>query len=862
MPISFFSNGTIATEKLPEYKEFANSTFYEPVDVAILKLLATDARIHPSSQAILTGLIAKVKKGRLHSTHIQKVRCYERGISRFYPKNDASMTTLSRKIKHTMFQYMGWQDIDMKVGHPSIAVSIGDMCSLNLPAIKEYIASRPRIIQEVSEYYSMEGEAVLDTEDVKMLFNLTIYGGGMTTWRNNIRDGDENKDRPPKKLADKPTHPFVQRFITDRNLLMDFIFKKNTSLFEGIKQEYPEMTEAQALHKNKRTLMSAFFGIIENHCLYMAFKFLKKNKVINFTTAQLEYDGMGIPPNELYKLDEQMVNKLNQQIVSETGLSHICFTMKKYSDVLWDVIDKRKAMEGKDDVGGCVRSDKEAAERLFQLYPHWVSCAKELWVFDDSTGLWMNDKTTINKVVSRYSDDLHIANPQSGEKSDKSYGNTKSMRDSLIAFLPELCANNNWIVDKQTSSLGYVLYNNGYYNSATMEFITEFNPDIVFHGKIYQDWREHDSEEQKYMADVKQRMFYTPLGQKVADYMILYFALALMGIRLKKFFFLLGNTNCGKSKLTLALMRSLGDYVGIFNAENLSFSNSSADEGQKMRWALLLQHSRIIISNEVKIENEVKMNGNMIKKLSGGDPLVGRTHGKEEVSFIPTFLPVCCANDMAEIAPYDNAVDARLRVMGFNKTYVENPTEDDHLKMDENLDAEIETKRFQRAFLGIFIETYQKYKRGELTMDEPEEVKASKANWIGDDNDLMSRFQDQFEITNSKEDFTASCEMSTWLTKAKLGASQKKMAIDLQQHCKRKRLNNVASGTKWVNRVKTRGWYGVMKIVPIYGGSVDFQGCLFPGETVEEFEEEPEPEPEPVKKKLSYRKKGADETKM
>jgi hypothetical protein len=103
-----------------------------------------------------------------------------------------------------------------------------------------------------------------------------------------------------------------------------------------------------------------------------------------------------------------------------------------------------------------------------------------------------------------------------------------------------------------------------------------------------------------------------------------------MGDIQKRILFGLGGTNCGKSIITTAIMLSCGDYVGSFNAENLAHKNNVDDEAKSMRWAMLLRYKRLIFSNEMK--TKIVLNGNMIKKISsGGDTLIGRTHGKEEL---------------------------------------------------------------------------------------------------------------------------------------------------------------------------------------------------------------------------------------
>jgi hypothetical protein len=205
------------------------------IDIPLLKLLEKNERIHPTQQDLVNKLLKKVKNGKLPVRYVQKVLCHDKKVGRFYPKDDLSMTPLGRKIKHTMFKYLGHIDIDMKVGHPSIAVSVADMCMLELPKIKEYISNRDGIVREVARYYTVEGEEELTKDDVKLLFNSFIYGGGFSTWKREMAEGTEQ--RAPKKIADKPLQSFVKGFLDNRNTLMDFVFQKNTALFEGIKQQ-------------------------------------------------------------------------------------------------------------------------------------------------------------------------------------------------------------------------------------------------------------------------------------------------------------------------------------------------------------------------------------------------------------------------------------------------------------------------------------------------------------------------------------------------------------------------------------------------------------------------------------------------
>ena len=352
-------------------------------------------------------------------------------------------------------------------------------------------------------------------------------------------------------------------------------------------------------------------------------------------------------------------------------------------------------------VDGCLH-DKAAAEKLFRLYPHWITCQGEMYVFDYTTGMYSSNTIIYNKIISQHSDFLHImlkdeTHNKEWYRSDcRSYGNTSVMLDKIITLLKTLNINNDWLKQSQSSSLGKILFENGYYDFMERKFYDKFNHDYVFFGKIHHTFQAFLDEDLQYMESIKQRLFYNSLGKDVGDYFILNLARGLSGECMKRILFAIGDTNCGKGVITSATSLSIGDYFGSFNAESIAHRETSQDEAQIMRWVMLLRYKRIIISNEMK--SGITLNGNFIKKIaSGGDPLIGRTHCKEETEFNTHFLPIVLDNDMSKITPYDDAVDTRVRCLSFNKSFVDREPENElELKMDLNIKEELKGLRFQR----------------------------------------------------------------------------------------------------------------------------------------------------------------------
>jgi hypothetical protein len=461
-----------------------------------------------------------------------------------------------------------------------------------------------------------------------------------------------------------------------------------------------------------------------------------------------------------------------------------------------------------------VKNDMEAAQKVFELHPHWVCCENELFVFNLDTGMWDNSTTAHRESIVKYSKHLYLLHEtKDGFRASKtkSYGNTLTLMDKIPPLIRTFCVDNNWIKTSQYTSLGKILFLNGYYDFQESLFYSKekygFDPKIVFMGKIHNNFENFTTEDMEYMEDVKQRLFYNSLGKEVGDYTILQLARGLAGDMMKRILFGLGPSNTGKGVLTTALMLACGDYIGSFNAENLAYRQSSNDEAQIMRWAMLLRYKRIVISNEIK--STVELNGNMIKKIaSGGDPLIGRNHGGKETEFIAQFLPFVLANDLPNFKPYDDAVDNRVRVIGYNKSYVDEPSNLFELKKDDNIKNELKELRFQRVFVGLLIRAYLEYKtNGEP--DDPAEVLQAKENWVAQDNSVIDTFMKDYEITNNPTDFIYSSQIEDWIESNKMGISMKKFGMELKKYCAIRDFKEVVSKDKKDSGRSLKAWVGV-----------------------------------------------------
>ena len=116
--LGFLENYTIDLSKLPEYDDF-KAPFTVHFEKQICDLLAsgysskiTDVMISSFKNNVLPNIRDDNKLTVLHNNR--------HGLGRYYSNNDTSPCCHTKFIKHTVFSYQDWLDIDMSKGHASI----------------------------------------------------------------------------------------------------------------------------------------------------------------------------------------------------------------------------------------------------------------------------------------------------------------------------------------------------------------------------------------------------------------------------------------------------------------------------------------------------------------------------------------------------------------------------------------------------------------------------------------------------------------------------------------------------------------------------------------------------------------------
>ncbi|EJV41779.1 phage/plasmid primase, P4 family [Bacillus toyonensis] len=213
-------------------------------------------------------------------------------------------------------------------------------------------------------------------------------------------------------------------------------------------------------------------------------------------------------------------------------------------------------------------------------------------------------------------------------------------------------------------------------------------------------------------------------------------------------YFLFGDGRNGKSVFINMIQKLLGEYSA--NAETSSFVKTNSSGGANSDIARLCG-SRFVASSE--IEDGKSLDEQLVKKITGCEPITARFMYKDFFDFIPEFKIVFATNYKPNIKGGDNGIWRRVKLIPF--TYVI-PKEDVDYYLEDKLSLEMS------GILNWALEGCIKWQKERLI--EPKRVKDA-TNSYKEESDPILPFIDEMCFSDNSVKTTAKKifeEYKTW----------------------------------------------------------------------------------------------------
>ena len=242
-----------------------------------------------------------------------------------------SLTGISRKVKNTLYHYMGWKDWDFVASHPSILSLLGKILRINTPFLDEWINDKDPIVKMLSDHHSVEGHPALEKDHIKTLISAALYGGGIATWGNGKWENTKlitkgvRQGRPPMEVRNVGDNLDVRQHWRQEHVWFNGLKKECKAITELLWKKNPKFIDLVCNKTlpdwgKQNQFMSYYLGVIENDCLYHTYNYFVNNNMIEVRKCALAFDGFTAysPPSTDF---DYHIPKCNDYIFKMTGFS-------------------------------------------------------------------------------------------------------------------------------------------------------------------------------------------------------------------------------------------------------------------------------------------------------------------------------------------------------------------------------------------------------------------------------------------------------------------------------------------------------------------------------------------------------------
>ena len=626
--------------------------------------------------------------------------CVDDLFGRLYPKRERGGSTpslqgLKRDVRKAL-AHDQYTDVDMVNAHPVILGQLFLKLGLACPALERYVDEREAVLAETG----------LGRDEAKQAFITLMYGG-------------ERKD---------PT-PFMAEFREE------FLTNATAVLASEAYERYRTLAEAKKPANVLGCGISFVAQDLERQLVCCAIQTLQSK---GYEVGTIIHDGFLV--RSLLVKDQDLRDA--EEAVRWTHGYEVRFVKNSLGDfdesALWDPTDED---EGDADAASHTDLARAFLEWLEDRGHRLVRAEKKIYWYDPEHGVYLESEKL--RRVRRYMN----ACPALPKANRGETGFQSKLIVQIEGLLEDDPAFHDKIID---TTLRKIPFSNGVYCCETQRLV-DYDADMYF---LEKGSVEYDPQSEALKAEVYQRAFLDVFGtEEIARYVLRSLARAMAGETEDKVFFIVkGRTNSGKGLLTLLISKAFFNKFGNINATNFCQKRTDGDMAKMDSWKCQTRHKRIGVANEAPKKRGCGLNGDAIKRASGGDHHTARTNGVDEMTFFMETTFWLFVNDMPSIEDCDEATAERLRVIPTAYKYLlddKYEAEKDKAyvrRADPTIKSEwIKRPEVIRAFAQLVCEAYENTRP-----EAPAAILETSAKYLEDDN-VDAKIQALFDPADPDE---------------------------------------------------------------------------------------------------------------
>ena len=339
------------------------------------------------------------------------------------------------------------------------------------------------------------------------------------------------------------------------------------------------------------------------------------------------------------------------------------------------------------------------------------------------------------------------------------------------------------------SNLHCLVFDDGIYDFKEQQFFEhgQYPKDIYPINTIHKKFNDQVSEQDLQYID---KIFFQKIFGQYSEEFKTFIARGLAGeINDKHWIQIRGERNSGKSKLFRFVSLSFENYVGWSSWGNFTVTENGDDNAKKLGWLVDFENKKLMILSELDSGDQRSINGNMIKKVTGGDGIEARKMRKDCRTIYNSARLIGLVNDVPKVKPVD-ALESSI-YFDLPHVFTENPTKFYQKAIIPEIDDIINNPHYQLALIKLLINSY--------IPEKPvisNDLKQEGVDITIDQKTFESLFDQHYEITKDDNDMLKSSQITTFF-KEELGYTAQKTNKILKNQ-KGLQLKKTARSQFWV----------------------------------------------------------------
>jgi P4 family phage/plasmid primase-like protien len=195
-----------------------------------------------------------------------------------------------------------------------------------------------------------------------------------------------------------------------------------------------------------------------------------------------------------------------------------------------------------------------------------------------------------------------------------------------------------------------------------------------------------------------------------------------------------GRSSNGKSTMIRLQAAALGNY--FYGPDVKMFLHTKNSDSILSSETAKLKGKRCCMPTEANPGSV--LNTQKVRQVTGGDLIQCRDLHKSAIEFTARALLIMGFNDVPSVSDASQAMERRMRILKFERRFVEQPTEPHHLPIDKTLRDYVSSKEVGAQMMLMLIE---RFNRSGFVFSTPEPILQIAKDFLAE-NDVLQEFLD------------------------------------------------------------------------------------------------------------------------